>query len=74
MEKIEYNSLEWKVESAHFFNDKYEDVYKRNIMHYSHTVAYESILTLTTEIFYGYTMYVIQTFWNFITQLLYLYW
>lgn len=27
-------------------------------MHYSHTVAYESILTLTTEIFYGYTMYV----------------
>lgn len=31
-------------------------------MHYSHTVAYESILTLTTEIFYGYTMYVIQTF------------
>lgn len=45
-----------------FFNDKSEDVYKRNIMYYSHTVAYESILTLITEIFYVYIMYVIQTF------------
>ena len=54
MEKIEHNNLECKIESAYFFNDKSEDVYKRNIMHYSHIVAYESILTLTTEIFYGY--------------------
>lgn len=54
MAKIEHNNLECKIESAHIFNDKSEDVYKRNIMHYSYIVAYESILTLTTEIFYEY--------------------